>query len=164
MILKIWRIDLFVNWHIWWICQDFHKIPSILIFTVRKRSLRRLCFYTCLSFCPRRGGCLSPGPVGGVCPGGCPGPGLGGVQAQGGCVSQHALRQTPPPPADGYCCGRYASYWNALLFNFSISWNFEIIDIIVPLWALFQENRNILSELIVPTCQDVRSQKIHCNA
>ena len=20
---------------------------------------------------------------------------------------------TPPPPADGYCCGRYASYWNA---------------------------------------------------
>ena len=21
----------------------------------------------------------------------------------------------PPPPADGYCCGRYASYWNAFL-------------------------------------------------
>ena len=42
------------------------------------------------------------------------GPGLG-VQAQGG-VSQHALRQTPP--ADGYCCGRYASYWNAFLFPF----------------------------------------------
>ena len=33
-------------------------------------------------------------------PGGCRGPGLGGrVQAQArGCVSQHALRQTPPPP------------------------------------------------------------------
>ena len=30
-------------------------------------------------------------------------------------VSQHAL--TPPPPADGYCCGRYASYWNAFLFK-----------------------------------------------
>ena len=30
----------------------------------------------------------------------------------GGCVSQHALRQTLSP-ADGYCCGRYASYWNA---------------------------------------------------
>ena len=30
-----------------------------------------------------------------------------------GCVSQHALRQTPP---DGYCCGWYASYWNAFLF------------------------------------------------
>ena len=21
-----------------------------------------------------------------------------------------------PPPQDGYCCGRYASYWNAFLF------------------------------------------------
>ena len=37
-----------------------------------------------------------------------------GVQAQG-CVSQHALRQTPP--ADGYCCRRYTSYWNAFLLN-----------------------------------------------
>ena len=39
----------------------------------------------------------------------------GGLQAhtQGG-VSQHALSQTPP---DGYCCGRYASYWNAFLFE-----------------------------------------------
>ena len=23
--------------------------------------------------------------------------------------------QTTPPPADGYCCGRYASYWNTFL-------------------------------------------------
>ena len=47
-----------------------------------------------------------------------------GVQAQArggwvlrprGCVSQHALRHTPL--ADGYCCGRYASYWNAFLFR-----------------------------------------------
>ena len=30
-------------------------------------------------------------------------------------VSQHALRQTPPPPADGYCCRQHAFYWNALL-------------------------------------------------
>ena len=40
---------------------------------------------------------------------------------------RHPPRQThtpgrhPPPadtplPADGYCCGRYASYWNAFLF------------------------------------------------
>ena len=42
--------------------------------------------------------------------GGCPGPGPGGG------VSQHALRQTPP--ADGYCCGRYASYWNVFLLEF----------------------------------------------
>ena len=39
--------------------------------------------------------------------GGCPGP---------GGVSQHALRQTPPS-AEGYCCGRYALYWNAFLFE-----------------------------------------------
>ena len=31
---------------------------SECIFTARKRSLRRLCFYTCLSFCPRGGGCV----------------------------------------------------------------------------------------------------------
>ena len=61
----------------------------------------------CQEFCPQgAGGCL-PG-------GGCPGPG------SGVCVSQYALRQTPPPlPADGYCCGRYASYWNAFLLLFS---------------------------------------------
>ena len=38
---------------------------------------------------------------------GSPGPHRGGG-------SQHALRQTPTP--DGYCCGWYASYWNAFLF------------------------------------------------
>ena len=84
-----------------------HKNLQRNIITVRKRSLRRLCFYTCLPFCSQGGGCLGPGPG----PGGCSGPGLGGcpaqargVQAQaqgypgpgpGGCVSQHALRQTP---------------------------------------------------------------------
>ena len=25
-------------------------------------------------------------------------------------------RSRPPPPKDGYCCRRYASYWNAFLF------------------------------------------------
>ena len=111
---------------------------KIWIFTAHKRSLRRLCFYTCLSVC---GGCLGPNPggrLGGLgvgCVhahtqgggvqahtrvGGCPGPYPGGVSrpTPGGCpgpggVSQHALRQTPP--TDGYCCGRYASYWNELL-------------------------------------------------
>ena len=34
----------------------------------------------------------------------------------GGVVPQHALRQRPPG-RDGYCCGRYASYWNAFLFD-----------------------------------------------
>ena len=26
-------------------------------------------------------------------------------------------RQTPHPPADGYCSGRYAYYWNAFLLS-----------------------------------------------
>ena len=53
-------------------------------------------------------------------PGGGLGDLLGSVQAQAwgrGCVSQHALRQTPPSPADGYFCGRYASHWSALLLE-----------------------------------------------
>ena len=84
-------------------------------------------------------GCLGPG-LGGDCPGGCPGPGgclprggcpglggpglgPGGFQAQaqaqrGVCVSQDALRQTPPPPADGY--------WNAFLFSLLGPWTKEV--------------------------------------
>ena len=60
---------------------------------------------------PRPRGCPGQDP-GGAGPGlgqGGPGPG------PRGCVSQHALWQTPPP-ADDYCCGWYASYWNAFLF------------------------------------------------
>ena len=60
---------------------------------------------------PTPGGCLGPDPrgrLGGLARGVC-------VQAQGG-VSQHALGQTPLP-ADGYCCGWYASYWNAFLLE-----------------------------------------------
>ena len=42
----------------------------------------------------------------------------GGLQAHtGGNPSMHWGRH---PPADGYCCGRYASYWNAFLFRFDI--------------------------------------------
>ena len=52
----------------------------------------------------------------GVWPGGSQGPHLGGSPGPhlGRCVSQHALRQTPPP-MDGYYHRRYASYWNAFL-------------------------------------------------
>ena len=34
-------------------------------------------------------------------------------QAPPGRHPPRQTRQTPPPPADGYCSGRYASYWNA---------------------------------------------------
>ena len=40
--------------------------------------------------------------------GGVPGP--GGVCSWGGLVPVGCLVETPP---DGYCCGRYASYWSA---------------------------------------------------
>ena len=48
-------------------------------------------------------------------PGGKLGGLAGGVSRPrpgGGCIP--ACTETDPP-ADGYCCGRYASYWNALL-------------------------------------------------
>ena len=56
---------------------------------------------------PRWGG--SPGPHPG-CGVSRPTPGVWspGPHPEGG-VSQHTLRKTP----HGYCCGRYASYWNA---------------------------------------------------
>ena len=136
---------------------SFSYVTKILTyFTARKRSLERLCFYTCLSFCPQGWGgvggvgipaCIaglqahtrrgvvegsglgaSPGPhkggkLRGLAWGGglqahtqggeVEGSGLGGLQAHTQGVSQHALRQTTP--ADGYCCGWYASYWNAFL-------------------------------------------------
>ena len=53
----------------------------------------RLSFYTCLSFCPQGRGVSTPVHAGIHTP----------------------LGRHPPPPADGYCCGRYASYWNAFL-------------------------------------------------
>ena len=55
------------------------------------------------------GGCLLGG-GGLVGPGGCL---LGGGLVLGG--SGPGYVETPPPQADGYCCGRYASYWNAFL-------------------------------------------------
>ena len=59
-------------------------------------------------YLPAPGGLL----LGGACSGGCL---LWGVSAPrgfcfGGCGEL-------PLKADGYCCGRYASYWNAFLFR-----------------------------------------------
>ena len=55
----------------------------------------------CQEFCPRGGG------AGGLPRGVC----LVCITA---CTEADTPRQNPPP-ADGYCCGRYASYWNAFL-------------------------------------------------
>ena len=77
------------------------------------------------------GGCLV---LGGACPGGSgsggsacyqrgsgpggSGSGGGGCLLLGGVWSQGVPGGDPLP--DGYCCGRYASYWNAFLFIIEI--------------------------------------------
>ena len=117
---------------------------SFSFFTVRKRSLRRLYFYTWLLVILFTGGVSRPMPRG-CLPGGCPGPSPGGVQVQRGVQEQarwgvqtHAgggvqgqaqggvhpacTEAGPPPTADGYCCGQYASYWNVFLF-IHFSWS-----------------------------------------
>ena len=111
----------------------------VSIFTARKRSLRRLCFYRCVSVHGGGGGghawqggmrgrrvCM----VGvrawwGVCmAGGMRGRGHAwwGVHDRGACVAGgRACHARPPPPARYYgygirsMSGRYASYWNAFL-------------------------------------------------
>ena len=46
--------------------------------------------------------------------GGMPGAG-GACSWWGGCLVPGGMPGGDPP--DGYCCGRYASYWNAFLFD-----------------------------------------------
>ena len=80
-------------------------LECILVFTARKRSLGQgniLHLFVILF----TGGGSAPG-------GGVPGLG-GGAWSGGGClVPGGCVVETP---RDGYCCGRYASYWNAFLF------------------------------------------------
>ena len=47
-----------------------------------------------------------------VCQEFCPQRGVG----LGACWDTLPRTDTPPPPTDGYCSGRYASYWNAFLY------------------------------------------------
>ena len=73
------------------------------VFLPSATKLRRLCFYTCLS----TGGGVSASVHAGIPPPGADTP-----------WEQAPPQGADPPPADGYCCGRYASYWNAFLFIF----------------------------------------------
>ena len=80
------------------------------------------------------GGGGSPGPhLGGVSR---PTPGGGGLQAhtRGVYPSMHWGR-TPPPTVDLYCCGRYASYWNAFLWNMKLIFIFKTAYL--SLWISF---------------------------
>ena len=83
------------------------------------------------------GGCLGPDPGGGGGSGRGPVPHLGSVQTHtlgvqahtrgGGCSGPDpkgcipACTEADTPSADGYCCWRYASYWNAFLLNIKIT-------------------------------------------
>ena len=62
------------------------------------------------------GGCLLQG--GGLLPKGCLLLGSG-VCSQGVCLVETA-------PRDGHCCGRYASYWNAFLFEKNCNYHFSL--------------------------------------
>ena len=72
---------------------------AVARFVIRKRSCGKVMFLHLSVILSTGGGCVFPSaywdtPLPGQTPPG----------------------QTPPPPADDYCCGRYASYWNAFLF------------------------------------------------
>ena len=120
------------------------KIPifNVHIITACKHSLRRLCFYRCLSV-HGGGGVWSQVEVpasGGVCSGG--GLVLRGVSCPGRCLVPGGCLLLGGPggdtPRDGYCCGWYASYWNAflclnvkrLLFNFNVLRNVLLIHFV----------------------------------
>ena len=105
--------------------RKFSKCPSFII--VRKQSLRRLCFYTFLSVHGGGWGGLQAHTQWGL-----RGLAWGGLQAhtqgevegsgwgvsrpkpEGGCIP--SCTEDPLPSADSYCCGQYASYWNAFLY------------------------------------------------
>ena len=96
-----WRVCSPSYWESWIRPCLWLKVTALYFITARKRSLQRLCFYTCLSFCSR-------GVGGGVCLSACwdtiPSPGTR-YPLHSACWE---IRSTS---------GRYASYWNAILFH-----------------------------------------------
>ena len=69
---------------------------------------------------PALGGVCSRGLLAGVCSGG--GTCSGGCLLQGGLLHGGCVETLPS--RDGYCCGRYASYWNAFLLR-QMYWLFK---------------------------------------
>ena len=125
-------LTTFYHWHHVWgeyahLGLLFFKGKLIWYLLPSASKLRRLCFYRRLSI-QWGGGCLVPGGClvlgvsapggGGVCLvlGGAWSRGWGGVGVSDpGGVGIPACTEADPPGRDGYCCGRYASYWNAFL-------------------------------------------------
>ena len=88
-----------------WI-QDSKRSKCIV--TDRIRSMGEGTVFTgvCHSFCPQKGVSVQRESEGWV-----------SDQRGSGCLVRPGEGRPPPPPQDGYCRGRYASYWNAFLFE-----------------------------------------------
>ena len=79
------------------------------LFLPSATKLWRLCFYTCLSVHKRGSASVHAG---------IPPPRVDIPQEQVAPREQTPPGAgTPPPPADGYSCRRYASYWNAFFLG-----------------------------------------------
>ena len=112
---------------IWWnhegnrVCHTHHDFVIRNFILTSATKLRRLCFYTCLSV--HRGGLpqcilgyhLLPQEQAPPTPGSRQPPGADTP------LGADTPQEQAPPPADGYCCGQHASYWNAFLFHFNLS-------------------------------------------
>ena len=91
------------------------------VITVRNEVAKVMFLQACV--CPQGRSDLVPGRGGeGVCSRGVSAPeGVcsAGAVCSGGCLL--CTEVAPPPPGrDDYCCGRYASYWNAFLYSFTL--------------------------------------------
>ena len=103
-------------------CRKKHEV----VFTARKRSCGKVMFLQ-VSVILFTGGYLVPGGVPGPRGVSAPrGAWYGGCLLLGGAWSGECLVDSPP---DGYCCGRYRSYWNAFLFRlwFSAEWHMQSV-------------------------------------
>ena len=105
--------------------QDHFEVPGI--FTTHKRSLRRLCFHTCLSVILFTGGSISvhAGYTPGAQP---PRPGTPlGPPLPGPGTPNQAPPGSRQPPCTVYAVeiwstsGWYASYWNAIMWLLNIN-------------------------------------------
>ena len=107
----------------------------ITIFTARKRRLRRLCFYTCLSFCsqggtPNRYSPLQVHPPGRYPQAGTPPSRYTPRQVH--TLGRYTRRQVHLPAMHAgiqSTSGRYASYWNAFLLSPISIWLRKVFQI-----------------------------------
>ena len=124
LVTRVWTLVMLICNSAW---KSWPSLSPCPLFTARKRSSRRLCFYTCLSVHRGRGSTWTGTPRTRYTP---PGPGTNPLPDQVLTPPDqvHPLwtRYTPldqVPPQSSACweiratSGRYASYWNAFLLS-----------------------------------------------